>query len=102
MLGLDLSLTGLVTRQTAPFHPLEVFGDGDAGDFWTAKDIEADPDDPIAAWVGLNDATSLAQAVAGRQPTLRASGSKRWLEFNIDDMDEADVLGEGLLGAVAT
>lgn len=84
-----------------PFDPLELFGDGDEGDLWLATSIEADLGDSVAAWDGLYSSISLAQAVAGRQPTLRGSGNKRWLQFDIDDLDNTDVLGDCLLGEFA-
>jgi hypothetical protein len=78
------------------FDFLSLFDAGDGGDVWLAAQIDAPLGSPVASWVGARG-TAAAQAIAGRQPTLRGSGSKRWLEFAIDDMDGEDVLGDGLL-----
>jgi hypothetical protein len=91
-----------LTRNQGAFQPADLFLDGDQGGYWDARSLsDSLIDQPVDSWADTVNAHAMAQAVGGRQPTLRAQGSKRWLEFDVDDMDEADVLGDCLLGEFA-
>lgn len=91
----------LLTPVAPAFTPLSLFGENDGGGFWDARTIEGDVGDPVATWTDLFGETALEQSVDGRKPTLRGSGNKRWLEFDIDDLDDTDVLGDCLLAEFA-
>jgi hypothetical protein len=96
LLGLPRGAMGAPT-----VHPLAMFGEGDLGGFWTAISLDLNDEDPVTAWEDESGEHTLEQAVAGRQPRLRIDGTTKWLEFDIEDMDEDDVLGDALLGEFA-
>jgi hypothetical protein len=83
-------------------HPLlSLFREGDSGGVWLPSSIDGSDNDPVAEWLDSKFDIPVAQSVDGRKPRLRIDGAYRWLEFDIDDLDEADVLGDCLLGEFA-